>query len=183
MERLRPCFPKSRGVPRVDDRRVLRGIIFFNRNGLRWRDAPREYGPHKMLYNRWKRWSDMGGFARIIIGLSAEAPDNKTISIYATYPRCPHHAKPVPFLRFCPPLPVHIGARVCAKCSGIFPMIPVPRFGGHCPSCGQSSTDRTGYRSSLIGNVWNWTRRTSMSIFKRSTTACARSTGPRSRTL
>jgi transposase len=85
MERLRPCFPRSHGVPRVDDRRVLSGIIFINRNGLRWRDAPREYGPHKTLYNHWKRWSDMGVFARIMTGLAAEAPDNKTISIDVTY--------------------------------------------------------------------------------------------------
>lgn len=45
MERLKPFFPKSHGKPRVDDRRVLSGIIFINRNGLRWCDAPREYGP------------------------------------------------------------------------------------------------------------------------------------------
>jgi transposase len=45
MERLRPFFPKSHGKPRVDDRRVLSGIVFVNRNGLRWRDAPSEYGP------------------------------------------------------------------------------------------------------------------------------------------
>ena len=83
--RLRPYFPKSHGVPRVDDRRVMSGIIFVNRNGLRWRDAPSEYGPHKTLYNRWKRWSDMGVFARIMTGLAAEAPDNTTISIDATY--------------------------------------------------------------------------------------------------
>ncbi len=85
MVRLRPYFPKSHGVPRVDDRRVLSGIIFINRNGLRWRDAPREYGPHKTLYNRWKRWCDMGVFSRIMTGLAAEAPDTKTISIDATY--------------------------------------------------------------------------------------------------
>jgi transposase len=85
MERLRPYFPKSHGVPRVDDRRVLSGIIFINRNGLRWRDAPAEYGPYKTLYNRWKRWSDMGVFARIMTGLAADSPDNKTISIDATY--------------------------------------------------------------------------------------------------
>ena len=84
--RLRPYFPKSHGVPRVHDRRVLSGIIFVNRNGLRWCDASREYGPHKTLYSRWKRWSDMSVFARIMIGLSAEAPDNKTISIDTTYP-------------------------------------------------------------------------------------------------
>jgi len=47
MARLEPCFPKSHGKPRVDDRPVLSGIIFINRNGLRWRDAPAEYGPHK----------------------------------------------------------------------------------------------------------------------------------------
>ena len=82
---LRPYFPMSRGRARVDDRRVLSGIIFINRNGLRWCDAPKQYGPYKTLYNRWKRWSDMGVFARIMEGLAAKAPDNKTISIDATY--------------------------------------------------------------------------------------------------
>ena len=85
MVRLRPFFPKSRGRQRVDDRRVLSGIIFINRNGLRWCDAPADYGPPKTLYNRWKRWSDMGVFARIMTGLATEAPYNKTISIDATY--------------------------------------------------------------------------------------------------
>ncbi len=85
MERLRPYFPKSHGMPRIDGRRVLSGIIFINRNGLRWRDAPAEYGPYKTLYNRWKRWSDMGVFARIMTGLAANSPDNKIISSDATY--------------------------------------------------------------------------------------------------
>ena len=85
MERLRPFFPKSHGRPRVDDRRVLSGIIFVNRNGLRWQDAPREYGPAKTLYNRWKRWGDMGVFARIMAGLASETTDQKTIMIDATY--------------------------------------------------------------------------------------------------
>ena len=60
VERLRLFFPKSPGRPRVDDRQVLSGIIFVDRNGLRWRDAPAEYGPPKTLYSRWKRWSGMG---------------------------------------------------------------------------------------------------------------------------
>ncbi|AJE44800.1 Transposase [Celeribacter indicus] len=85
MERLRPFFPKSHGRPRVDDRRVLSGIIFINRNGLRWCDAPSEYGPPKTLYNRWKRWSELGVFARIFEGLAAEAPEPETIMIDATY--------------------------------------------------------------------------------------------------
>ncbi|MFT9297311.1 IS5 family transposase [Gluconobacter sp. P5B12] len=85
MDRLRPFFPKSHGKPRVDDRRVLSGIIFVNRNGLRWRDAPREYGPHKTLYNRWKRWGDMGIFMRMMDGLSAAKAESRTIMIDATY--------------------------------------------------------------------------------------------------
>ena len=85
MARLEPFFPRSHGRPRVDDRRVLSGIIFVNRNGLRWRDAPKEYGPPKTLYNRWKRWSEMGVFARIFEGLAAEAQETTTIMIDATY--------------------------------------------------------------------------------------------------
>ncbi|MFV0292299.1 MAG: transposase, partial [Paracoccus sp. (in: a-proteobacteria)] len=79
MERLKPFFPKSHGKPRVDDQRVLSGIIFITRYGLRWCDAPREYGPAKTLYNRWKRWSDKGVFARIMMGLAAENAEHKTI--------------------------------------------------------------------------------------------------------
>jgi transposase len=78
-------FPKSHGKPRVDDRRVLSGIIFINRNGLRWCDAPREYGPPKTLYNRWKRWGDKGIFARMMEGLASEAAVPKTVMIDATY--------------------------------------------------------------------------------------------------
>ena len=80
MARLEPYFPKSHGKPRVDDRRVLSGIIFVNRNGLRWRDAPKDYGPHKTLYNRWKRWGDKGVFLRMMEGLAApQASERKTV--------------------------------------------------------------------------------------------------------
>jgi transposase len=60
---------------------VLSGIVFINRNGLRWCDAPREYGPPKTLYTRWKRWGDMGVFARMIEGLASKGPEQKTIMI------------------------------------------------------------------------------------------------------
>src|ERR1039458_9098673 len=43
MRRIEPYFPLSHGVPRVDARRVLSGIVFVIRNGLRWRDAPKAY--------------------------------------------------------------------------------------------------------------------------------------------
>jgi transposase len=85
MARLQPYFPKSHGRPRVDDRRVLSGIVFVNRNGLRWRDAPTDYGPHKTLYNRWKRWSERGVFLRMMEGLAAAESVPKTVIIDATY--------------------------------------------------------------------------------------------------
>ncbi len=53
---LRPFFPKERGVKRVEDRKVLSGIIPVIHKGLRWVDAPAAYGPHKTLYNRCRRW-------------------------------------------------------------------------------------------------------------------------------
>lgn len=85
IERLRPFFSKSRGRPRVDDRRVLSGIVFVNRNGLRWRDAPSAYGAHKTLYNRWKRWGEAGVFTRMMEGLAAAGAEPKTVMIDATY--------------------------------------------------------------------------------------------------
>ena len=74
----------SHGKPRVDDRRVPSGIIFVDRNGLRWRDAPKEYGPARTLCNRWKRWGDSGVFARMMTGLARDAAEQKTIMIDAT---------------------------------------------------------------------------------------------------
>jgi len=86
MARHEPYFPRSHGKPRVDDRWVLSGIIFVNLNGLRWRDAPKDYGPHKTLYNRWKRWGDKGIFLRMMEGLvTPQACKRKTILIDATY--------------------------------------------------------------------------------------------------
>lgn len=86
MEHLRPYFPKSRGRVRVDDRRVLSGIIFINLNGLRWRDVPAEYGPPKTLYNRW---SDMGVFARIMMGLAEQAQPTTEFLLCLSKPPSP----------------------------------------------------------------------------------------------
>ena len=61
MARLKPLLPSdTRGVPRVDDRRVISGIVHVLRSGCRWADAPSIYGPHKTLYNRFVRWAAKG---------------------------------------------------------------------------------------------------------------------------
>ncbi len=85
MAKLEPFFPKSHGKPCVDDKRVLSGIIFINRNGLRWRDAPSVYGPHKTLYSHWKRWSDKGVFVRMLLELADQGNKTDTLMIDATH--------------------------------------------------------------------------------------------------
>ena len=73
MRRIEPFFPLSHGVSRVDDRRVISGIVFAIRNGLRWRDAPRAYGPHKTIYNRFIRWSRLGVLNKSFAELARKA--------------------------------------------------------------------------------------------------------------
>ena len=85
MRRIKPFFPLSHGVPRVDDRRVVSGIVFVIKNGLRWRDAPVAYGPHKTIYNRFIRWSRMGIFNRIFAELAGQAGEPDRIMIDATH--------------------------------------------------------------------------------------------------
>jgi putative transposase len=84
--RLEPLLPnKPRGVPRVDDRRVISGIIHVIRGGLMWRDAPAAYGPPKTLYNRFIRWSRIGVFDRIFATLAGASEATDTVMIDATH--------------------------------------------------------------------------------------------------
>ncbi len=85
LKRIKPYFPLSHGKPRVDDRRVVSGILYVIRNGLQWKDAPRAYGPHKTLYNRFVRWSRMGVFNRILSALAGEADVPDRLMIDATH--------------------------------------------------------------------------------------------------
>ncbi len=85
LAKIKPYFPLAHGVARVDDRKVVSGIIFVIRNGLRWRDAPSQYGPHKTLYNRFIRWSRLGVFDKIFSALAAEGGNPDTLMIDATH--------------------------------------------------------------------------------------------------
>jgi len=85
MRRIEAYFPLSHGIPRVDDRRIVSGIIFVIRNGLRWRDAPAGYGPHKTIYNRFIRWSRLGVFNRIFAELAAKGGKPDQLMIDATH--------------------------------------------------------------------------------------------------
>jgi transposase len=59
--KIAPHLPTdTRGKARVDDRRVISGIVHVLKSGCRWIDAPPEYGPKKTLYNRYVRWAEKG---------------------------------------------------------------------------------------------------------------------------
>ena len=57
---------KPRGVPRVDDRRVLNGIFWVLRSGSPWRDLPERYGPYTTVYNRFNRWRKAGFWDKLM---------------------------------------------------------------------------------------------------------------------
>ena len=64
---IEPCLPnKPRGVPRVNDRRVLNGIFWVLRSGARWADLPERYGPPTTIYNRFNRWRKAGVWDRLM---------------------------------------------------------------------------------------------------------------------
>jgi transposase len=68
--KLKPHLPTdTRGKPRVDDRRVISGIIHVIKSGGRWVDAPAAYGPRKTLYNRFQRWAAKGVWSDIFHAL------------------------------------------------------------------------------------------------------------------
>ena len=69
-ENIEPLLPqKSRGVPRVDDRRVLSGIFWILRTGAPWRDLPEHYGPYTTCYNRFNRWRKAGIWDDLMDGI------------------------------------------------------------------------------------------------------------------
>jgi transposase len=69
---IKPFLPnKPRGVPRVNDRRVLNGIFWVLRSGAPWRDLPDNFGPYTTCYNRFVRWRRAGVWGGIMNALAA----------------------------------------------------------------------------------------------------------------
>lgn len=74
---IEPLLPnKPRGVPRVNDRRVLNGIFWVLRFGAPWRDLPDRYGPRTTCYNRFVRWRKAGIWAKLMGAISAAPSGN-----------------------------------------------------------------------------------------------------------
>jgi len=71
-ELIEPHLPcRAAGRRRVDDRRVISGIIHVLQSGSRWQDCPVEYGPSTTIYNRYNRWSQKGIWQYMFAELTA----------------------------------------------------------------------------------------------------------------
>jgi len=84
--RIEPYLPRGRrGARRVDDRRVISGIIHMLRTGALWRDCPPAYGPYTTIYNRFNRWSRQGVWHEVFRTLTGESGVFGTAAIDATH--------------------------------------------------------------------------------------------------
>ena len=82
---IAPHLPQGKpGKPRVDDRRVISGILHVLKTGCRWRDCPAKYGPHTTIYNRYDRWSKRGIWQRIFEKMAAAGPVPEELCIDTT---------------------------------------------------------------------------------------------------
>src|SRR3981189_1573512 len=91
-EVIAPLLPnKPRGVPRVDDRRVLNGIFWVLRTGAPWRALPKEFGPPTTCYNRFVRWRKAGVWDRVMAAVS-QAYDGNVQMIDSTSVPVHQHA-------------------------------------------------------------------------------------------
>ena len=88
---IQPLLPnKPRGVPRVDDRRVINGILWRFRTGSPWADIPERYGPPTTCYNRFVRWRAKGVWDRLLAAVSG-AYDDRLIMIDSSCVRVHQH--------------------------------------------------------------------------------------------
>ncbi len=84
--RIEPLMPRGRrGAHRVDDRRIISGIVHMLRSGARWRDCPAVYGPYTTVYNRFNRWSRQGLWLEIFETLTGQSPIHGLAMIDSTH--------------------------------------------------------------------------------------------------
>ena len=83
---IAPLLPRNKGgARRVDDRRVISGIIHVLKVGCRWCDCPVDYGPSTTVYNRFNRWSRKRFWTDLVEALARSGAVTKSTSIDSTY--------------------------------------------------------------------------------------------------
>jgi len=85
-ERIEPLLPHGKpGKPRVDDRRVISGILHVLKAGCRWRDVPAVYGPPTTVYNRFYRWTRRGLWLKMFEQITAAGDAPAELMLDSTY--------------------------------------------------------------------------------------------------
>ena len=83
--RIEPHLPTGlTGPKRVDDRRVISGIVHMLQCGARWRDCPPEYGPYTTIYNRFNRWSKRERWQAIFAALAGDDREPVALALDST---------------------------------------------------------------------------------------------------
>ncbi len=83
---IEPHLPKNQpGARRVDDRRVISGILHVLKVGCRWCDCPADYGPSTTIYNRFNRWSRRGFWLKLLDALVDAGAVTRSTAIDSTY--------------------------------------------------------------------------------------------------
>ena len=83
---IEPHLPKNQpGARRVDDRRVISGIVHVLKTGCRWSDVPREYGPPTTIYNRFNRWSRRRFWTGLLEALTESGAVTRSTQVDSTY--------------------------------------------------------------------------------------------------
>lgn len=83
---IEPHLPRGKpGRPRLDDRRIISGILHVLKTGCRWKDCPSEYGGHTTVYNRFNRWSHRGIWQKIFAKAAAAGPIPEELSLDSSH--------------------------------------------------------------------------------------------------
>jgi transposase len=140
---IEPLLPKNQsGARRVDDRRVISGIVHILKSGCRWKDCPASYGPPTTIYNRYNRWSRRGIWTGIFTALVSSIREPDELAIDSTYVKAHRSAAGGKGgLRRKPSAARAVGARPRSMPSRI-------REGGPTPSCSRPAmwpTSRSPY--------------------------------------
>jgi transposase len=91
---IEPFMPRNQpGARRVDDRRIISGIVRVLRSGCRWRDCPAEHGPSTAVYDRFDRWSRRGFWRDVLAALAETGWIAETAALDSTYVRAHRSAR------------------------------------------------------------------------------------------
>lgn len=84
---IEPLIPKppkradGRGRPRIDDRRIMNGILWIMRTGAQWKDMPDRYPSYQTCHRRFQEWVKAGVFDGILQALASDLKERGDLDL------------------------------------------------------------------------------------------------------